>query len=266
MSATFSIGLLKPVAIAVALAYLGLALFALLFANRLVFPAPAPGYVDGPGLLKFTYNQRGDQVTLQYLNNPTSPWLVYYHHGNGEDLAGVRDRLEALHRAGFSVLAWDYPGYGTSDGRASERLVLQIAEQIWHGIPDSFGYAPDQIILYGRSVGGGPATYLASRQDAAGLILEGTFTSIFRVGIRVNILPWDLFDNLKHITAIRCPVLLLHGTHDETVPFRHSQQLLERAPAPKSFTWFDGGRHNNLLDAYPEIYSSSIRRFRDSLR
>jgi abhydrolase domain-containing protein 17 len=266
MSVSSTIGLIKPVALILVLAYFGLALFALLFANRLVFPAPRSSYADGPGLLKFTHNEKGDQVTLLYLENPTSPYLVYYHHGNGEDLGGIRQRLEALHRAGFSVLAWDYPGYGTSDGRPAADAILRIAEQLWESIPESFGYPPEQVILYGRSVGGGPATWLASRHQPAALILEGTFTSVFRIATIINILPWDIFDNLGRIGDIRCPVLFLHGTHDETVPFSHSQQLLERAPAPKSFTWVEGGRHNDLVETYPEIYTSSIRRFVESLR
>lgn len=260
-----SVGLIKFGALGAGVGYLGLMLFAVLFAEKLTFPAPPPGYSDSNELLKFPYNENGDRVTMLFLKNPGSRFLVFYQHGNAEDLNSILPRLQALKRSGFSVLAWDYPGYGTSDGEPSEALILEIAGMIWKSIPETFDYPHDRVILYGRSLGGGPATWLASRENAAGLILEGTFTSIFRVGLPVNILPWDIFDNLGWIERVRCPVLFLHGTSDGTVPFNHSRRLYERAPDPKFFSWFSGGGHNDLIDAYPEIYYSSIERFGEFL-
>jgi pimeloyl-ACP methyl ester carboxylesterase len=261
MSETSPIGLVKLVLLVAGIGYLLLMLFALLFANRLIFPAPPPGYRDSPELLKLAYNENGDTVTMQFRHVPGSRYLVFYHHGNGEDLQSIQPRLNALQRMGFSVLAWDYPGYGTSDGRPTTEGILEIAETIWAQIPESFRFPHERVILYGRSVGSGPATWLASRHEAAGLVLEGAFTSIFRVGLPVNFLPWDLFDNLSLIDRIRSPVLFLHGTNDRTIPFRHGKQLLEKAAEPKSFTWIDGGGHNDLVEGYPEIYASSILRF-----
>jgi pimeloyl-ACP methyl ester carboxylesterase len=261
MSGTPSMSFIKLLILIPGLSYLGLACFALVFANRLVFPAPPPGYTDSPDLLKFTYNEAGDQVSMVYLDNPRARLLVFYQHGNGEDLNSILPRIQALRQMGFAVLAWDYPGYGTSDGKPTEKNVNAIAGQILDMIPGQFGYPVEQILLYGRSVGGGPAIDLATRHAVAGLVLEGTFTSIFRVGIKYNILPWDIFDNLARIGDIKCPVLLLHGSDDQVVPFSHSQALLEQAPSPKFFSWFSGGSHNDLLDAYPEIYTSSIVRF-----
>jgi pimeloyl-ACP methyl ester carboxylesterase len=261
MSSTPSIGFIKLLILITVLSYLGLALFALLFANKLVFPAPPSGYSDSPDLLKFTYDDKGNQVSMVFLENERATHLVFYHHGNGEDLHSILPRLQALRNMGFAVLAWDYPGYGTSDGKPSEKLVNDIARKIFDSIPDSFGYTPEQLILYGRSVGGGPAVALAAREKVAGLILEGVFTSIFRVGIKYNILPWDIFDNLGLIDQIQCPVLLLHGSNDRVVPFSHGQALFEKAPKPKFFSWFSGGGHNDLLDSYSDSYYSSIIRF-----
>jgi alpha-beta hydrolase superfamily lysophospholipase len=262
MSESSPIGLVKLILLVVGIGYLLLMLFALLFADRFIFPAPPPGYRDSQALLKLTVTETGDTVTMQFRQVPGSRFLVLYHHGNGEDLQAIQPRVNALQAMGFSVLAWDYPGYGTSTGRPTTRNVLATADAIWQQIPDSFGFPHDRVILYGRSVGSGPATWLATRYESAGLILEGAFTSVFRTGLGINILPWDLFNNLSYIDEVGSPVLLLHGTDDRTIPFRHGQQLLEKAREPKFFAWFDGGGHNELVESYAEIYRSSILRFK----
>lgn len=258
-------GFIKLLILIPVVSYLGLAAFAILFANRLVFPAPPSGYADSPDILKFTYDGEGNRVSMVYLENKSAKRLVFYHHGNGEDLQAILPRLQVLRRMGFAVLAWDYPGYGTSDGKPSERLINRIALSIFRSIPENFGYGPEEIVLYGRSIGGGPAIALAAREKVAGLILEGVFTSVFRVGIKYNILPWDIFDNLALIGEISAPVLFLHGSDDRVVPFSHGQELLDNAPHPKFFSWFSGGGHNDLIESYPESYYSSIRRFAEFL-
>ena len=256
-----NIGIIKLILILPGIGYVLLVLFALLFANRLIFPAPPPGYSDSPDIIKFPYDAQGNAVSMVYLGQPVGRYLVFYQHGNGEDLQSVLPRLESLRSAGLSVLAWDYPGYGTSDGRPSEDLILEIAEGIWREIPKRYGYPHERVVLYGRSIGGGPAIWLASRHRAAGVILEGTFTSIFRVGLPVNILPWDVFDNLKRIASVQCPSLFIHGTADRTVPFSHSIELHANANAPKFFAWIEDGDHNDIIETYPDVYYSSLRRF-----
>ena len=248
--------LLLPVA-----GYLGLCLYAALVANSRIFPAPPSGYKDSPDILKLTYNQAGEAVSMVYLGNPVSPYLVFYNHGNGEDLQSILPRLKFLQQSGFSVLAWDYPGYGTSDGQPTEKLVQDIAEQIWKMIPEEFGYQPRQVILYGRSLGGGPAVQLATRHQAAGLVLEGCFTSIFRLGLGAPILPWDIFNNLATIGSVNCPVMVIHGTNDQVVPFEQGLQLYAKAPEPKTFTWIKDAGHSDVIEKFPEVYYSSLNRF-----
>lgn len=252
---------LKLILQTLAVAYVGLALFALLFANKMIFPAPPTSYADSDAVGKFTDPETGDQITTLFLPNPESRLLIFYHHGNGEDLGNIMPRLEVLRALGFAVLAWDYPGYGTSEGRPTERAILRIAGAMMEAIPEQYGFAHEQVIQYGRSLGGGPAVWLATQFPAAGLITEATFTSTFRVMTRVRLLPWDVFNNIGRIDQVSCPVLILHGTRDGVVPFHHGRRLLERAPEPKSFTWFEGGGHNNLVDDFREAYVASIREF-----
>jgi fermentation-respiration switch protein FrsA (DUF1100 family) len=257
---------LKPTLLALGGAYICLALFALLMANRMIFPAPPSSYsADAPWLEQVPFGPGGAAISLRYMEHPESNLLVFYQHGNGEDIGSIEDRLSALHRLGFSVLAWDYPGYGTSEGRPSEKAVMATAERLWRWLPQRTGFGPEATVLYGRSLGGGPAVQLAQAHPNAGLILEGTFTSTFRVMTRIRLLPWDVFDNLSRIPAINSPLLVLHGNRDYVVPFSHSETLFAAASQPKSFVWFDGGGHNDLIDQFPEVYNSAIRQFAAAL-
>ncbi len=265
MSTIESFGFFKILLAMLLAGYLGLMLFAALLARRLVFPAPTPGYKDAPDIIKFPYDEDGRQVSMVLLKHPQSAHLVFYHHGNGEDLSHVMPRLEAIRDAGFSVLGWDYPGYGTSDGKPSESLIYRIAGKILQSIPDTYGFEVNKVIHYGRSLGGGPAVWLATHHPCAGIILEGCFTSIFRVAMPVNILPWDLFNNLKRMRLLQCPSLVIHGTHDRTVPFSHGQRLYEAAPDPKFHTWLERGAHNGLLRDHGETFHASLIQFKTYL-
>jgi pimeloyl-ACP methyl ester carboxylesterase len=266
MAQSTPLGILKLVLLGCLAAYFGLALFALLFARSMVFPAPAPNYPPSVDWPRFVYGEGPDDyVITRYLPNPEARFLVLYQHGNAEDLGVIDGRMEILRQLGYAVLAWEYPGYGHSPGKTSEKAILEVAGQLLERTPQATGFPIERILLYGRSVGSGPSTWMATQKPVAGLILEGPFTSTFRVVTQVKVLPWDIFDNLARIPNIQCPVLILHGTRDETVPFSHGKKLLEAAPEPRSFAWFTDGGHNNLIEDYTDVYSSAILQFTGSL-
>jgi len=252
--------IVKWILIVVVLGYSGLALFALLLANKMVFPAPSSSYQDSEDIIRIPAGE-ASWVSAIHLTHPKATHLIIYSQGNGEDLGRSLSRLHELNRRGFAVLAWDYPGYGTSPGNPTEKSVLEASLNVLQYARDELGVPLDRIILYGRSLGGSPSIWLAREAPVAGLILEGTYTSTFRVMTRVRLLPWDIFPNLSWIPEIECPVLLLHGTNDQTVAFWHGKKLLEAAPEPKSFVWFDGGGHNNLVEDFPEIYYPTVEGF-----
>lgn len=242
-------------------AWLGLALFALLFANKMIFPAPASSYQMGPEIRMIEFRDDRPPVATLYLPNRNSDYLIFYHHGNGEDLGRILSRLEVLRDLGYSVFAWDYPGYGVSPGKSSEANIYEAAEGLWEFLTLEMEVPPDRIVNYGRSVGGGPATWIARQKPSGGLVLESTFISTFRVMIPVKLLPWDVFDNLSNIKHVEEPVLIMHGTEDTTVPFWHSKRLWEAVKAPKHFAWIEGGGHNNLVEDFPDVYRSSLKKW-----
>jgi fermentation-respiration switch protein FrsA (DUF1100 family) len=127
------------------------------------------------------------------------------------------------------------------------------------------GFRPDRIIIFGRSVGSGPAVYLASRKPAAALILQSPFVSAFRVVTHIPLLPFDRFPNYKRIGHVRCPVLVIHGSADNVIPFWHGQKIYDLAHEPKDHLWVQGADHNDLDAVAGESYGQALQKFVVSL-
>lgn len=243
--------------------YTFFALYVFFRADSMIFlPQPA-SYQDTEDVLKIPVAQT-EQISAIYLSNPQSAYTVLYIHGNAEDLGDVRPVLDRLHSWGFSVFAYDYRGYGTSDGKPSEGNAYQDAYAAYAYLIQQLKIPPEQIIVYGRSVGGGSAAELAAQSPVAGLILESTFTSAFRVVAPFPLLPFDKFSNLDKLQKIHCPVLVMHGQADQTIPPQHGQLLYEAAPEPKmslwvaeaghdDFTWVAGERHQQALLSFQQL-------------
>ena len=124
---------------------------------------------------------------------------------------------------------------------------------------------PSRVVIYGQSMGTGPSVDLASRQPVGGLILEGAFLSVFRVVTHYRILPWDIFDNLAKINAVRAPLLSIHAEQDQVVPFWQGEELNAAYHGTKSHQWIPGAGHNNILQVAPELYWAALDKYRESL-
>ncbi len=246
------------------LVYLALNIFAFFYAERLIFLPRPKSYQDSLEILKLTTSS-GEQISALYLPNPIATYTVLYSHGNAEDLGRVRQRLEHLKNLGVSVFAYDYRGYGTSQGKPSEQNAYEDMEAAYRYLTETLGISPSQIILYGRSLGSGTSVEIASRELIAGLILESPFTSTFRVITRIAIVPFDRFDNLRKIGTVRCPVLFLHGTQDRLIPLHHSETLLGQVRSPKRLLAIAGADHNDLLEIAGTQYDQAIQAFLQQL-
>jgi abhydrolase domain-containing protein 17 len=240
--------------------YTCVAFYVFLTADSKIFiPQPA-SYQDTAEILKLVV-PNGDKISARYLFNPTATYTILYAHGNAEDLGDIEPILQILSDSGFSVLAYDYRGYGTSEGRPSERHAYEDIDTAYSYLTQKLRIPPQKIIAYGRSVGGGSTVDLAARQPVAGLILESTFTQAFRVIVPFPLFPFDKFLNIDKIQKINCPVLIIHGTADTTVPFSHGQQLFRAAPEPKSSLWVEGATHNDLVWVAGERYPQVLQEF-----
>jgi hypothetical protein len=230
------------------------------FGDSLVFYPPPSSYRDSARILKIP-GRDGLRFSAVYLPNPAARYTLLFTHGNAEDIGHNFDFLERMQAAGFSVFAWDYRGYGTSEGRPSEQALYQDSEAAYEYLTMALNVAPDRIIPLGRSLGGAAATHIAAGRPVAGLILESTFTSGQKMLTPVRIFPFDRYLNLERLTKVRCPVLVIHGTADMTIPFRHGEALFAAASEPKRSFWVAGAGHNDLYFTAGAEYEKRLREF-----
>jgi fermentation-respiration switch protein FrsA (DUF1100 family) len=249
---------------ALAAGYILLLLYALLFADSMIFFPRAPSYRDTREIIKLR-TADGTAISALYLADDGARFVLLYSHGNGEDIGDDLEYLRELHRAGFSVFAYDYHGYGTSQGRPSEQAVYRDIDAAYAYLVDSLGIPAGRIIAFGRSLGGAAAADLAARRPVAALVMESSFVTAFRVMTRVRLLPFDKFDNIGKIKRVRCPVLLIHGTDDRTISFWHGQALFKAANRPKRLVLIPGAGHNDLVQTAGSRYFQILNAFADSL-
>ena len=180
-----------------------------------------------------------------------SKGIVLYFHGNADNLQRWGKHAGDFTRLGYSVLAVDYPGYGKSPGKPSETNCYHSAALAFDWARKR--YAADSIVIYGRSLGTGVASWLAARQPAQQLILETPYTSIpdlFRYRAFQLLLPIPLKTNFPvkdYVKAVDYPVTVFHGTNDWTTPYRLALQLREVVGNDRFIT-IQGAGHKNLSD------------------
>lgn len=228
--------------------------------NKLMYYPPPASYSDTADTLKLK-TQDGAWISAVYLPAAPKSYVLLFSHGNAEDIGQNTHFFERCRQNGFGVFAYDYRGYGTSDGTPSEQKTYRDIEAAYDYLVNTLNIEPNKIIIHGRSIGSGPSTYLASRKPAAGLILESPFMSAFRVVDAVSFVPFSPYNNLARIKQVRCPVLIIHGTHDNVIPFRHGQRLYEAASSPKMNFWVQGAGHNNLLYVAGKDYWDTLQAF-----
>jgi hypothetical protein len=191
---------------------------------------------------------------------------LLFFHGNAGTIAGRLENVRQFHEIGLNVLIFDYRGYGKSTGDPSETGLYQDAEAMWTWLTESRGVEPSDVVLFARSMGGGPASWLAVRTSPRAVILESVFTSVPDIAahhypfLPARQLARIQFDVLARVPRFDAPLLVIHSREDRIVPFSHGQQLYEAATEPKQFLEIEGG-HNNGFWVSAKLYTESIRRF-----
>lgn len=210
----------------------------------------------------------GHQLTGWWIPNPRAEATILFFHGNAGNIGDRIQFLAFLFEAGFSVFVFDYRGYGDSEGRPTEDGILMDGDAAYEELTVGLGVPPEKIVFFGRSLGGVVAAHAARGRPIRGLILEGTFPSagdmaeLIFAPLRVPT-PFITvkLDTLSYLKLRRCPLLIIHGTHDEVVPFRMGQKLHELADPPKAFYIVDHGGHNDCYMVGVKGYLEQIRSF-----
>jgi hypothetical protein len=198
--------------------------------------------------------------------------VLLYLHGNGGNISSNLAPVQRFHQLGFSVLMIDYRGYGRSDGAfPSEEKMYKDSQVAWDYLVQRKGIKPENIFIFGHSIGGAIALDLAVRKpNAAGVIVESSFTSLQKMVeqrplYRLFPIPLILtqrFDSQGKLPLLQVPLMLIHGTEDRTVPPAMSQTLYDQAEVPKQLYFVPLAGHNNVSSVGDIQYQEEIAKFR----
>ena len=241
-----------------------LALGAHFLAMGILFPRPPVTYQLTPDYLQLTAPD-GVKLAARHWANPSAKYTLLYVHGNYEDLGRVGEYLPQFVSAGYAAFSLDYRHYGQSGGTPTEANAYADVQLAYDYLHSKLGVPADRIIIFGYSIGGGPAVELALHRPAAGLVLQSVFVSAYRVMTHVRVLPGDKFVNIAKVPQLRCPVYVIHGTADKTIPCWHGEALYQATTARKMEFLVEGGPHVGLGDFAGTRYWEELKKFTDSL-
>jgi len=209
-----------------------------------------------------------DGVTLSawFIPSEESRGTVLFCHGNAGNISHRLDSIRIFNRLGLDILIFDYRGYGESEGSPDETGTYRDAEAAWRYLVETRDVDPDRIVVFGRSLGGAVAAWLAERHTPAMLIVESSFVSLADVGSRLYpYLPVSLIIRYRYDTAaclagVGCPVLVVHSRDDETMPYDQALRLFQAAREPKRLLEISGS-HNQGFMTSGVVYLDGLEDF-----
>ena len=256
-----------------AAAYGLLVLLVYLMQGRMLYLADVPGRaLDAtPDQAGMTYEdvwlRTSDGVDIHgwYINGESDRVLLFFH-GNAGNISHRLFSIRQFLDLGLSVFIIDYRGYGQSGGRVNEQGFYRDADAAWRHLTEERGFSGEQIVIFGRSLGGSVAAKLAADVEPQALILESTFTSV--PDAAQDIYPWlpaRWLSRLRHETSeyvrdVGAPVLVVHSRDDEIIPYHHGERIYEAANEPRSMLTIRGG-HNDAIATDENAYLSGLRQF-----
>ena len=197
--------------------------------------------------------------------SPTQKTVLLFH-GNAGNISHRLDSINIFHKLGLNVFIIDYRGYGQSTGEITETGMYLDSKAAWFYLTKQRGINADNIIIFGRSLGGSVAAWLASQYTPAALIIESSFSSVASMGKRfypylpVSLISRYDFDTKKHTETVNCPVLIAHSLNDDIIPYEEGRDIFKTAPEPKQFLQMQGG-HNDGFIVSGKDYVSGLQSF-----
>lgn len=191
---------------------------------------------------------------------------LLFFHGNAGNISHRRESVEIFHRLGLNVFIFDYRGYGNSQGEPGEDGLYIDAMAAWQYLAQKKGFAKQQIIVFGRSLGGAVASNLTAKVQPGALILESTFSSakdmandIFPIISRIVPMRFE-FSVIENVKRVSSPLLVVHSTEDDIIPFQQGEKVYQAASQPKYLVKIHGDHNSGFFISQP-MYGQALREF-----
>lgn len=267
-------GILKLLIIGIGV-YAALSIYVYYIQSSLIYYPNMPGrsLTATPEAIGLSYQDieivTEDNIKLHgwFIPNNNAEGTVLFFHGNAGNISHRLESIDIFNRMNLNVFILDYRGYGQSEGKTTEKGTYLDAQAAWYHLVNTQGIRPQQIIIFGRSLGASVAAWLASRHTAAGLIIESGFTSVPSIGQRlypflpIRLLTHFKYDTQRYVKNISCPVIVAHSKEDEIIPFQEGTDIFNAAQEPKYFLKMRGGHNDAFIttgSAYIDALSSFI--------
>ncbi len=211
------------------------------------------------------------RIAAWFIPAPSRRGTVIYSHGNGGNVGTRLPMIEALIGLGLDVLIYDYHGYGSSEGKPGEKRTYRAARAAWDWATKTRGIPSEEIVIWGRSLGGAVSLWLATEPDVepGAVVLESTYASLVDVAkhlypkLPVRAFLIHRYESSDRVPRLRAPLLYAHSPDDEIVPYAIGRQLYDAAPHPKRFVEMRGEHVPTRLTA-PE-YRTEVDAFLDEV-
>ena len=242
-----------------------------IFQERLVY-FPTSEMVATPASRGLEYEdvtfETSDEYQLHgwYVPASNATFTLLFFHGNAGNISHRLESIEQFNSMGLNVFIFDYRGYGKSTGSPSEEGTYQDGIAAWEYLKEVKGSTAETTIVFGRSLGGPIASWLALNRQPAGLIIESTFTSLPELGaeiyplIPVRLLSRIQYPTKEYVSQIEVPILIGHSMKDSMIPFHHGRNLYNAAREPRYWLEMMGDHNVGYLET-GEAYITEISRF-----
>lgn len=223
----------------------------------------------------YLVSKSGKKIHGWYYSAAGSAQVILFNHGNAGNLLSRTSILALLLKTGASIFIYDYEGFGKSEGLPTIEGILENGLVAYDFLVSTKGVKPQNIIVYGESLGTGVAMYLAEHKPVAGVILQSGFSSLRTIALEsfpaLKVFPSFLFptqqlDTLALVKKTHPPLLIVHGVKDEIVPYSHAKRLYSEATEPKQLLTLPNSGHTDLTMTAPQEFLKTVVDFMARLR
>lgn len=248
--------------LAIVLILLGVNIFIYLQQPRMVF-FPIREIAQTPDQWGLQYEKvslkstNGNRITGWYIPGKHADRALLFFHGNGGNMSHRRDSIEIFHQLGLNVLIIDYQGYGESEGTPGEQAMYDDGRAAFDYLVNERKFRKENIVIFGRSLGGAVAVRIAAEKQPGAVILESTFASVpdvasyyFPVLSKIIVSRYR-FNSVAQVKKVHCPLLVLHSKQDDVIPYMSGVKLYNAANNPRLFVQLVGDHNTGFMQSQP---------------